>query len=141
MSVPRGGRGPPRAWEAWREATRTWEALTGPGVCVPGRPRRKEGREPGGGQLRAEYAETGEPFTRERGGQESGACRGHMARTCRIGPTMPPVLQGIAQKAKSQSGDRCRTLYGRRKADCLKQWWRARRKDAAAGGDHVSAQA
>jgi RNA-directed DNA polymerase len=54
---------------------------------------------------------------------------------------MPTSLQGIAQKAKSQPGYRFRNLYGMLNEDFLKQCWRAIRKDAASGVDHVSAQA
>jgi hypothetical protein len=54
---------------------------------------------------------------------------------------MPPSLQGIAQKAARQKGDRFRNLYGRLDEDFLKQCWCDIRKDAASGVDHVSAQA
>ena len=54
---------------------------------------------------------------------------------------MPTSLQGIAQKAESQKGYRFRNLYGRLDEDFLKQCWRDIRKEAAAGVDHVSAQA
>jgi RNA-directed DNA polymerase len=54
---------------------------------------------------------------------------------------MPTSLQGIAKKAASQKGYRFRNLYGMRDEDWLKQCWRDIRQDAAAGVDHVSAQA
>ncbi len=54
---------------------------------------------------------------------------------------MPTSLQGIAKKAASQKGYRFRNLYGMLDEDFLKQCWRDIRKDAAAGVDHVSAQA
>jgi hypothetical protein len=63
-----------------------------------------------------------------------------MARTGRIGRTLPTALQGRAQKANRQKGYRFRNLYRRLDEDVLKQCWRAIRKDAASGGDHVSAQ-
>jgi RNA-directed DNA polymerase len=53
---------------------------------------------------------------------------------------MPTSLQGIAQKAASQKGDRFRNLYGMLNEDCRKQCWRDIRQDAAAGVDQVSAQ-
>jgi hypothetical protein len=65
----------------------------------------------------------------------------NIARTCRIGPTMPTSLQAIAQKAASQKGYRCRNLYGMLNEDFLKPCWRDIRQDAAAGVDQVSAQA
>jgi retron-type reverse transcriptase len=54
---------------------------------------------------------------------------------------MPTSLQGIAQKAERQKGYRFRNLYGMLNEDFLKQCWHDIRKDAAAGVDHVSAQA
>jgi RNA-directed DNA polymerase len=54
---------------------------------------------------------------------------------------MPTSLQGIATKAASQKGYRFRNLYGMLDEDFLKQCWQDIRKDAAAGVDHVSAQA
>ena len=54
---------------------------------------------------------------------------------------MPTSQQGIAQKAESQKGSRFRHLSGRLDEDLLKQGWPDIRKDAAAGGDPVSAQA
>jgi hypothetical protein len=53
---------------------------------------------------------------------------------------MPTALQGRAQTAARQTGYRFRHRDGRRNEDCLKPCWRAIRPDAAAGGDHVSAQ-
>jgi RNA-directed DNA polymerase len=53
---------------------------------------------------------------------------------------MSTSLQGRAQKANRQKGYRVRTLYGMLNEDFLKQCWRDLRKDAASGGDHVSAQ-
>ena len=85
-------------------------------------------------------------LSRERRAHGEGADRNtqpaqeNMARTCRIGPTMPTSLQGIAQKAASQKGYRFRHLYGMLHEDCLKQCWRDIRQDAAAGVDQVSAQ-
>ena len=54
---------------------------------------------------------------------------------------MPTSLQGIAQKAESQKGDRFRNRYGMLDEDVLKQCWRDIRQDAGAGGDQGSAQA
>jgi len=54
---------------------------------------------------------------------------------------MPTALQGIAKQAASQQGYRVRTLDGRLDEDFLQQCWRDIRKDAAAGVDHVGAQA
>jgi RNA-directed DNA polymerase len=54
---------------------------------------------------------------------------------------MPTSLQGRAQKAERQKGDRFRNRYGMLNEDFLKQCWHDIRKDAAAGVDHVSAQA
>jgi RNA-directed DNA polymerase len=54
---------------------------------------------------------------------------------------MPTSLQGIAQKAARQQGDRFRNLDGMLDEDFLKQCWQDIRKDAASGVDHVSAQA
>ena len=64
-----------------------------------------------------------------------------MARTGRIGPTLPTSRQGIAKKAASQQGSRFRTLYGMLDEALLKQGWRDIRQDAAAGVDPVRAQA
>jgi RNA-directed DNA polymerase len=50
-------------------------------------------------------------------------------------------LQGIAQKAASHQGSRCRTRYGRLAEDVLTQCGRDIRQDAAAGVEQVSAQA
>ena len=54
---------------------------------------------------------------------------------------MPPSLQGRAQKAARQKADRFRNLYGMRNEEVLRDGWRAIRKEAAGGVDHVSAQA
>ena len=54
---------------------------------------------------------------------------------------MPTSLQGIAQKAARQQGDRFRNLDGMLDEDFLKQCWQDIRKDDASGVDHVSAQA
>ena len=54
---------------------------------------------------------------------------------------MPTSLQGRAQKADSPQGYRFRNLYGMRNQDVLKPCWRAMRQEAAAGVEHVRAQA
>jgi RNA-directed DNA polymerase len=54
---------------------------------------------------------------------------------------MQTSLQGIAEKAKSQTTYRFRNLYGMLTEELLKDCWRDIRKDAAYGVDEVSAQA
>lgn len=56
-------------------------------------------------------------------------------------PPRPTSLQGIAQKAERQQGDRFRNLYGRLSEDVLKQGGRDIRKEAAAGVEQGRAQA
>jgi hypothetical protein len=53
---------------------------------------------------------------------------------------MPPSLQGRAPQADSHKGSRFRHRYGMLNEDWLPQCWRAIRKDAASGVEHVSAQ-
>ena len=64
-----------------------------------------------------------------------------MARTGRIGPTMPTSLQGIAPQATRHKGSRFRPRYGMLDEDVLTQCWRDIRQDAAAGVDQGSAPA
>ena len=105
MRVLWGGRGPHRAWEAWRDAPGTWEALTGPGGRVPGQPRRQGGGRPAGGQRRSEDAAPGAPCTGGRGGQAYGACPGNSARPCRSGRPCPPPCRA---EPRRQPGPRAR---------------------------------
>ena len=107
----------------------------------PGRPRRQAGRGPCGRQRRPSDAETGEPRTGGRGGQEDAACTGNRARPGRLGPTRPTSRQGIAQQAARPPGSRFRTRSGRLDEDVLQQGWRDIRQDAAAGVDQVRAPA
>src|SRR6266852_4688634 len=101
----------------------------------------KGGRRRCGGPIRSEYADTGEPVTRGVGGQADAACPGNMVRTCRIGPPMPPALQGRAQKAERHKGSRFRPLSGMLDEDVLQPCWRDLRKEAASGVDQGCAQA
>jgi hypothetical protein len=111
-----------------------------PGAQALGRPLRKERRRPRGRQIRAEYAETGEPCPGGRGGQPDGAGPGTRARPCRLGRPRPTSLQGLAQPAARPKGSRCRHRDGRRNEACLTQGGRDIRQEAAAGVEHGSAQ-
>jgi hypothetical protein len=106
VRAPRVCRGPQSAREAWREVASTGEALLVPGARASGSvPRAKSqgSRWPRGRQIRSEYAGTGEPITRGRGGQAYGAGPGTMARTCRGGPQCPPPCQAEHSRRKARS--------------------------------------
>jgi len=97
-----------------------------------GHPDRKTGgRRRGGGQISPQYAETGGPFTRGRGGQAYGAGTGNIARTRRAGATMSTCVPGIATKAQAHPKHRFGHLDELLHEPFFNECWRDLRTEAA----------